>query len=134
MPYVDVTRWTSRVHRAAALVSLGAPGAASAPAPAPAPVLLSSGWMGGVVPLVAAALAERLGGADRVETAIRYDLADRSGADSVEFMDRLGVDFEVREEGRTVSVTPSAARAPRPSGSTAPRWPGSTRPNSSPCR
>ncbi|MFG2749937.1 saccharopine dehydrogenase family protein [Streptomyces xanthophaeus] len=111
VPYVDVTRWTSRVHRAAALVSLGAPGAAPVPTSAPAPVLLSSGWMGGVVPLVAAALAERLGGADRVETAIRYDLADRSGADSVEFMDRLGVDFEVREEGRTVSVTPlSGAR------------------------
>ncbi|MEV7729739.1 saccharopine dehydrogenase [Streptomyces sp. NPDC087917] len=106
VPYVDVTRWTARLHRAAALVSLGAPDAG-----APAPVLLSSGWMGGVVPLVAAALADRLGGADRVETAIRYDLADRSGVDSVEFMDRLGIDFEVREDGRTTSVTPlSGAR------------------------
>lgn len=106
VPYVDVTRWTSRVQRAAALTSLGLPGAGAA-----APVLLSSGWMGGVVPLVAAALAERLGGADSVETSIRYDLADRSGADSVEFMDRLGVDFEVLEDGLAKAVAPlSGAR------------------------
>ncbi|MFD3682238.1 saccharopine dehydrogenase [Streptomyces sp. NPDC058613] len=106
VPYVDVTRWTSRVQRAAALASLGLPGTGPA-----APVLLSSGWMGGVVPLVAAALAERLGGADRVETSIRYDLADRAGADSVEFMDRLGVDFEVLEGGRAKAVSPlSGAR------------------------
>ncbi len=89
------------MQRAAALASLGPDGAR-----VPAPVLLSSGWMGGVVPLVAAALAERLGGADRVETAIRYDLADRAGVDSVEFMDRLGVDFEVREVGRATAVVP----------------------------
>ncbi len=101
VPYVDVTRWTSRVQRAAALASLGPDGARAS-----APVLLSSGWMGGVVPLVAAALAERLGGADRVETAIRYDLADRAGVDSVEFMDRLGIDFEVREGGRAAAVAP----------------------------
>lgn len=106
VPYVDVTRWTSRVQRAAALASVGRPEAGSA-----APVLLSSGWMGGVVPLVAAALAERLGGADSVETSVRYDLADRAGADSVEFMDRLGVDFEVREGGLSRSVAPlSGAR------------------------
>ncbi|WP_412076066.1 saccharopine dehydrogenase [Streptomyces xanthophaeus] len=101
VPYVDVTRWTSRVQRAAALASLGPAGPA-----APAPVLLSSAWMGGVVPLVPAALAERLGGADQVETAIRYDLADRAGVDSVEFMDRLGIDFEVREGGLATAVTP----------------------------
>ncbi|MFF8956829.1 saccharopine dehydrogenase [Streptomyces sp. NPDC014894] len=97
IPYVDVTRWTARMQRAVALASLRPP---------TAPVLLSSGWMGGVVPLAAAALAERLGGADSVDTAIRYDLADRSGADSVEFMDRLGVDFEVLEEGRGKVVSP----------------------------
>ncbi|MEV5680278.1 saccharopine dehydrogenase [Streptomyces sp. NPDC052179] len=97
IPYVDVTRWTARMQRAVTLVSLGSP---------TAPMLLSSGWMGGVVPLVTAALAERLGGVESVDTAIRYDLADRAGADSVEFMDRLGVDFEVLEEGRGKVVSP----------------------------
>ncbi|MFI1866082.1 saccharopine dehydrogenase [Streptomyces jumonjinensis] len=97
IPYVDVTRWTARMQRAAALASIASP---------TGPVLLSSGWMGGVVPLVAAALAHRLGGAESVDTAIRYGLADRAGVDSVEFMDRLGVDFEVLEDGRSEVVSP----------------------------
>ncbi|MCB5164299.1 saccharopine dehydrogenase [Streptomyces bambusae] len=97
VPYVDITRWTSRLQRAL--------GVAAALRPA-APVLLSSAWMGGVSALVAAALADRLGGADRVETAVRWDLADRAGADSVEFMDRLGVPFEVVEAGRTRLAVP----------------------------
>ncbi|WP_344975522.1 saccharopine dehydrogenase family protein [Salinactinospora qingdaonensis] len=95
--YVDITRWTSRLQRALTLTTLAAP---------TAPVLLSSGWMGGVVPLVAAALAHELGGLDSVEVAIRYDLADRAGADSVEFMDRLGIEFEVLEQGRRHLVAP----------------------------
>ncbi|MFC5667710.1 saccharopine dehydrogenase [Kitasatospora misakiensis] len=97
VPYVDVTRWTVRLQRAATVTALLRP---------TAPVLLSSAWMGGVVGLVAAALAERLGGAERVETAIRWDLADRAGADSVEFMDRLGLDYEVIRDGRRRTVTP----------------------------
>ncbi|MGW2399911.1 saccharopine dehydrogenase [Kitasatospora sp. NPDC001664] len=97
VPYVDVTRWTARLQRAVARVSL---------APGCGPVLLSSGWMGGVVPLLAAALAERLGGLETLDTAIRYDLADRAGADSVEFMDRLGLAFEATEGGRTAPVVP----------------------------
>ncbi|MFJ8042696.1 saccharopine dehydrogenase [Kitasatospora sp. NPDC096147] len=103
VPYVDVTRWTARLQRAVARVSLEN-GAGAA-----APVLLSSGWMGGVVPLVAAALAERLGGLESLDTAIRYDLADRAGADSVEFMDRLGLAYEVTEGGLSRAVTPLTA-------------------------
>ncbi|WP_380281812.1 saccharopine dehydrogenase [Kitasatospora purpeofusca] len=97
VPYADITRWTARLQRAATVAALLRP---------TAPVLLSSAWMGGVVSLVTAALAERLGGADRVETAIRWDLADRAGADSVEFMDRLGLDYEVVREGRRRTVAP----------------------------
>ncbi|MFG2830176.1 hypothetical protein ACGFWI_22365 [Streptomyces sp. NPDC048434] len=78
--YVDLTRWTARLQRAVAVAAVERPRA---------PVLLSSGWMGG---LVSAALAGELGGASSVEIAIRYDLKDRAGADSVEFMDRLGLD------------------------------------------
>ncbi|GGZ21600.1 hypothetical protein GCM10010387_13370 [Streptomyces inusitatus] len=97
IPYVDVTRWTARMQRAITLTSLASPSA---------PVLLSSGWMGGVVPLVATALADRLGGLDTLDTAIRYDLSDRAGVDSVEFMDRLGVDFEILQSGHPTVVTP----------------------------
>ncbi|MBO1418310.1 saccharopine dehydrogenase [Streptomyces sp. FH025] len=97
VPYVDVTRWTTRLQRAATVAALLRP---------TAPVLLSSAWMGGVTGLVTAALAERLGGAERVEVAIRWDLADRAGADSVEFMDRLGLDYEVVRDGRRSAVAP----------------------------
>ncbi|MFJ9414657.1 saccharopine dehydrogenase [Streptomyces sp. NPDC101227] len=97
VPYVDVTRWTARLQRAATLAALAGP---------TAPVLLSSAWMGGVTSLVAAALADGLGGADTVDVAIRWDLKDRAGADSVEFMDRLGLDYEITEDGRRHTVMP----------------------------
>ncbi|WP_020100996.1 hypothetical protein [Mycobacterium sp. 360MFTsu5.1] len=97
VPFVDVTRWTNRLQRAATVASMLHP---------TAPVLLSSAWMGGVTSLVAAHLADQLGGADRVEVAIRWDVRDRAGADSVEFMDRLGLDFEVIENGFRRTVAP----------------------------
>lgn len=97
IPYVDITRWTSRLQRAAALTALLRPDS---------PVLFSSAWMGGVSSLVTASLAADLGGAERVEIAVRWDTADRAGADSVEFMDRLGVDFEVVDNATRRLVTP----------------------------
>ncbi|MEV7506622.1 saccharopine dehydrogenase [Streptomyces sp. NPDC091201] len=97
VPYVDITRWTARVQRAVTVATLLRP---------TAPVLLSSAWMGGVSSLVAASLAAPLGGAERVEIAVRWDMADRSGADSVEFMDRLGLDFEVVDDGRRRLAAP----------------------------
>ncbi|MEV7618062.1 saccharopine dehydrogenase [Streptomyces sp. NPDC089799] len=105
VPYVDITRWTARLQRAVTVTALLRP---------TAPVLLSSAWMGGVSSLAAAALAAELGGADRVETSVRWDMADRAGADSVEFMDRLGVRFEVVEGGRRRLAAPlSDARTVR---------------------
>ncbi|MFI0717111.1 saccharopine dehydrogenase [Streptomyces inhibens] len=97
VPYVDITRWTARLQRATAVAAV---------TPPTAPVLLSSSWMGGVSGLVAAALARELGGAAAVEVAIRYDLKDRAGTDSVEFMDRLGLDYEVTEGGQRRMIMP----------------------------
>ncbi|MFG2876509.1 saccharopine dehydrogenase [Streptomyces sp. NPDC048337] len=97
IPYVDITRWTARLQRAVTVAALLRP---------TAPVLLSSAWMGGVSSLVAAKLAEELGGAERVEIAVRWDMADRAGADSVEFMDRLGIGFEVVDDGRRRLTAP----------------------------
>ncbi|MFD9453065.1 saccharopine dehydrogenase [Streptomyces sp. NPDC059985] len=97
VPYVDITRWTARLQRAVTAAALLRP---------TAPVLLSSAWMGGVSSLVTAVLAEELGGAERVDIAVRWDMADRAGADSVEFMDRLGVAFEVVDGGRRRLASP----------------------------
>ncbi|MEK2476530.1 saccharopine dehydrogenase [Streptomyces noursei] len=97
VPYVDITRWTARLQRATAVAAVNPP---------KAPVLLSSSWMGGVSALVTAALAAELGGASGVQIAIRYDLKDRAGTDSVEFMDRLGLDYEVTENGQRRMIMP----------------------------
>ncbi|WP_067453003.1 saccharopine dehydrogenase [Nocardia alba] len=97
IPYVDITRWTSRLQRAATVTAL---------LDTRAPVVLSSSWMGGVVGLVAAHLAAGLGGADRVEVAIRWDMRDRAGSDSVEFIDRLGLDYEVVRGGQRTTIMP----------------------------
>ncbi|MCY1080479.1 saccharopine dehydrogenase [Archangium lansingense] len=97
IPFVDITRWTVRVQQALALVAVEPPRA---------PVVFASGWMAGVVSLVGAALARELGGASAVETSILYDLADRAGEDSIEFMDRMHVPFEVTEEGARRVVEP----------------------------
>ncbi|MEV6560531.1 saccharopine dehydrogenase [Nocardia sp. NPDC051756] len=97
VPYVDVTRWTARMQRAATVAAMLGP---------TAPVLFSSAWMGGVTSLVVAHLAAELGGADTVDISIRWDLNDRAGADSVEFMDRLGLDYEIVRDGRRQTVMP----------------------------
>ncbi|MEH0639592.1 saccharopine dehydrogenase [Streptomyces bottropensis] len=97
VPYVDITRWTTRLQRAVTVAALLGP---------TAPVLLSSAWMGGVSSLTAASLAVGLGGAEHVDIAVRWDMADRAGADSVEFMDRLGIAFEVVDGGRRRLASP----------------------------
>lgn len=85
VPFVDITRWTSRLQQTLGRLQW---------APPTAPVVLASGWMGGLLPRVARALAQ---GYDvvRVVGSIRFSLADASGADSVEYMDRLWVPFDV---------------------------------------
>lgn len=98
VPYVDIARWTSRV--AAASVRL----AGARPA---APIVLSSAWMGGLAPRVARALGDEANDAlDAVDVAVRYAAADSSGSDSVAFMDRLAIPFDVTIDGRSTSVMP----------------------------
>ena len=97
IPYVDVTRWTSRFQRALTVVAAQLPRAH---------VVLSSGWMGGIVPRLAGYLAGQVGGATEVDVAVRYDVADRAGADSVDFMDRLGLAFETGATGAERVVRP----------------------------
>jgi hypothetical protein len=97
VPYVDITRWTARLQQALVCAAL---------TPPRAPVLFSSAWMGGVVARVAAALAEEVGGADRIETSILYDVSDQAGDDAIEFMDRMWIPFEVTEHGRRRAADP----------------------------
>lgn len=97
IPYVDITRWTSRV--CSAVLRL-------AGEPLGAPVMLASSWMGGVVPLAAAAATRGMKRVDEIETSVLYALEDRAGADAADYVDRLTVPFEVHEGGRARVVEP----------------------------
>ena len=97
VPYVDIARWTSRLALSVTRTSAVA---------ARAPLVFSSAWMGGIAPRVAAALGASLGPLDTVEIAVRYAVADASGADSVEYMDRMSLPFEVIVDGRQTQVMP----------------------------
>jgi saccharopine dehydrogenase-like NADP-dependent oxidoreductase len=97
IPVVDITRWTARVHRA--LVALAAVNLQ-------APVVLASGWMGGFAAIVAAAAAARLAKVERIFIDILYAMADRSGPDSIAYMDRLAIPFEPLCDGREHTVWP----------------------------
>lgn len=91
IPVVDIARWTARVQRAVLRLSAEE---------LRAPVVLASSWMGGLVSIAASAGAARAAPVERVEIDICYALADRSGSDSVEYVDRLAVPFETTEGGR----------------------------------
>lgn len=97
VPFVDVTRWTSRVAVSATRVATARPSS---------PVVLSSGWMGGLLARVAAHLVPLAGPGAVVDGAIRYALADASGEDSVDYMDRLWLPFEVPEAKGSVLIEP----------------------------
>ncbi|MBI5506317.1 MAG: saccharopine dehydrogenase [Deltaproteobacteria bacterium] len=94
---VDIARWTARLH--AALLRLSTESLS-------APVVLASGWMGGVAPLLAMAAARQVWPPTSIEIDILYGAADLAGPDSVDYVDRLDVPFEVIDAGRERLVKP----------------------------
>ncbi|MBR9806420.1 MAG: saccharopine dehydrogenase [Alphaproteobacteria bacterium] len=109
IPYLDITRWTERLHEATLLAGI---------LDLKAPVVLSSSWMAGVSAIVAKAAARRLAKVEEIDTAILYRLKDKAGPNSVEYADRLGIPFRVREDGRWKTVKPMSdpARVTFPGG------------------
>ena len=102
MPYIDVTRWTERLFEAAQLASV---------LDLKAPIVLSSSWMAGVSAIVAKAATQRLAKVEEIDTAILYRLQDKAGPNSVEYADRLGIPFRVRENGQWKTVKPMSGPA-----------------------
>ncbi|MCF6263416.1 MAG: saccharopine dehydrogenase NADP-binding domain-containing protein [Xanthomonadales bacterium] len=97
IPYIDITRWTVRLHSASLLASV---------LDITAPVVLSSSWMAGVCAIVAKKATTELGVVEEIDTAILYRLADKAGPNSVEYADRLGIPFRVLKNGRWKTVKP----------------------------
>ncbi len=112
IPLVDLTRWTARVRDAALRV---------ASERLSAPVVFSSAWMGGLVPLVAAAVIRDVAEVEAIDVAILYATRDQAGPNSVAYMDRLEIPFDVLSEGARRQVRPltDGRRVTFPSGRSA---------------
>ncbi|MEM6453051.1 MAG: saccharopine dehydrogenase [Cyanobacteria bacterium P01_D01_bin.105] len=97
IPYLDITRWPERFRESIADLSGKTLNA---------PVLLASGWMAGVASVVAAAAAKAIQKPERIDISVLFSLKDKSGPNSVEYMDRLATPFESMVEGRLKQVFP----------------------------
>ena len=125
IPYVDITRWTTLVRRAALRATLAGPRA---------PVLLCSAWMAGVAPIVARACARGLEPPASIDISILYALKDRAGEDSVEYMDPWPSRSRPRSRGCRGRSSRSATCVACRSGARRATSTASTRPSRRPCR
>ncbi|KAA8785147.1 saccharopine dehydrogenase [Paenibacillus amylolyticus] len=96
IPLIDVTRWTEVFHQAHHTVKQEE---------LRSPVILSSGWMGGTASLFAMMLAENLNHVEMNISAL-YSLRDKAGPDSVTFMDRMSIPFQITELNTQREVYP----------------------------
>ncbi|MBI5118684.1 saccharopine dehydrogenase [Candidatus Poribacteria bacterium] len=97
LPFVDITRWTARLRHSLQLVSDEV---------LSAPVMFASSWMAGVAAITAVAAARKLERVDSVDINILYSMKDKAGPNSVEYMDRLSIPYNVMINGREQSVYP----------------------------
>lgn len=97
VPYLDITRWTERMHAALAIAEQEK---------LVAPVMLSSAWMAGVAAVVAKDLTRNMQSVKTIDIAVLYSLKDKAGPNSTEYMDRLATPFDVMIDGEAKSVYP----------------------------
>ncbi|MEM9246729.1 MAG: saccharopine dehydrogenase, partial [Cyanobacteria bacterium P01_F01_bin.153] len=97
VPYVDITRWPERLRESAA----GLAGESLK-----APVLFASSWMGGVASVAAVAIARTLSTVEHIDISVLFSMRDKSGPNSVEYMDRLATPFQTMVDGQLTQVKP----------------------------
>lgn len=97
IPVMDITRWTSHVRSVASRLQKET---------LRAPALLTSGWMAGNIATLTLALTQRLQSVREIHISILYALKDKSGPNSVEYMDRLQTPFPSRINGQDTLVNP----------------------------
>lgn len=86
LPLIDITRWNEMFREALNLVksySLSAP------------IILSSGWMGGMLTLCAKLFLEDIYNIDKIDLHSLYSMKDKAGPNSVEYIDQLSKPFTV---------------------------------------
>ncbi|MDH7942565.1 saccharopine dehydrogenase [Pseudohongiella sp. SYSU M77423] len=97
--YIDITRWTERLQQSQSRL-LALTGGQSK-----APVVFASSWMAATAATLARALAEGLHDAE-LNMDILFDMHDKAGPNSTEYMDRLRTPFTVIEQGKSTLKRP----------------------------
>ena len=89
--YVDITRWTEKMREAIECTSTR---------DLQAPVILSSAWMAGVVATIAAAASQNFSVIESIDIDILYGMGDKAGPNSIAYIDRMAIAFEILIEGK----------------------------------
>ncbi|WP_299488304.1 saccharopine dehydrogenase [Acaryochloris sp. IP29b_bin.137] len=97
IPYLDVARWSERLRESISRLSTET---------VSAPVMFTSGWMGGIAALMAVAAARTLQKTEQIDIGVLFSLKDKSGPNSIEYMDRLATPFETLTDGQPQQVFP----------------------------
>lgn len=100
-PLIDITRWTERMQTGAARL-MALPGQASVASP----IVFASSWMAGVAATLAREAASHLARVEHIDIDILYALQDKSGPDSVAYMDRLAQPFRIMQGGQAAWASP----------------------------
>ena len=105
LQYTDVTPRLTELGRGAAYEKVDAAARASG-----ARVVLGTGIVPGIANVMVRALADALGGADEIETALLLPASDSGGPALFDyFLQELAMSFEIRVDGKDCSARPFSA-------------------------
>ncbi|SES24711.1 Saccharopine dehydrogenase NADP binding domain-containing protein [Gracilibacillus ureilyticus] len=97
IPIIDITSWTEHMKDSIHMLDK---------MKLHSPVILSSGWMGGVAALFSRFTTASFKDVHLVNINILLSIADKAGPNSIEYMDRLSVPFEITENRMQRQVYP----------------------------
>jgi saccharopine dehydrogenase-like NADP-dependent oxidoreductase len=97
IPYIDVTRWTTRLKEAIIRIS---------GEKVTQPTIFSSAWMAGTAALLAKKVSEQFSIIDTIDIDILFSLKDKAGPNSIEYMDQIGTPYNVFDGGIIRTVKP----------------------------
>lgn len=96
--YLDITRWTDKLKTAITSTHLFSQ--------LNAPIIFSSSWMAGVAASTIIQHTVKFNQIDSIDINILYSMQDKAGINSVEYMDRMLIPFEVIADGHTQTCRP----------------------------
>ena len=96
--YLDITRWTDKLKTAITHTHSFSQ--------LHAPIVFSSSWMAGIIDNIIIQYATKFSHVENIDINILYSMQDKAGINSVEYMDRMLIPFEVIIDGHTQSFMP----------------------------